>query len=318
MTRKPVIIDCDPGIDDAVALSLAFSARDELDILAITAVAGNVPLELTQRNARIMRELAGRGDVPVFAGCARPLVREPKSAEEFHGETGLEGIQIFEPKAPLGEGHSVEAIIRLIRQSKEPVQLIATGPLTNIGLALSLAPDVAQNIAELVVMGGADSEGGNITSSAEYNFWADPHGAKLVFDHQASDRGGFPAMVISLDFTHTVRNTPERIQAARSSGGRMSGFVATLMESINKLELKHAKLDTGPLHDPCTICYSIAPDVFEFAMGSVEIVTGKGDLFGHSKFEEGAGTVKWALNRNGQQTSDAIYGLLNERLSFYV
>ena len=318
MAKRHVIIDCDPGIDDAVMLALAFSARDELDILAIATVAGNVPLELTARNARILRELAGREDVPVYAGCARPLVREPKSAEEFHGKSGLEGLEIFDPKLGLAEGHSVDAIIGAVQSSVHPVKLVVTGPLTNVALAFALAPDIGARIDELVIMGGADTAGGNITDNAEYNFWADPHAAKLVFDFQRSDKGGFPVTVISLDFTHTVRNEISRIEAARKSGGRLSPHVATFMESMNRLEQKYAKKETGPLHDPCTIAYVLAPDLFEFRSGSVEVVSEQGDYFGHSKFVEGAGEVKWAVNNKGTETSDAIYQLLNARIGAYV
>ena len=314
MAKTPIIIDCDPGIDDAVALALAFSARDELEILAVTTVAGNVPLELTARNARIMRQLAGREDVPVYAGCAQPLIRALESATEFHGKTGLEGIEIFNPIAPLGGGHAAIRIASLIRASSEPVKLIATGPLTNIGLALALAPEIAGNIAELVIMGGADSEGGNITETAEYNFWADPHAAKLVFGTQYD----VPITLFSLDFTHTVRIHPEDIAAMRASGGRLSDHAANLMVAINKFEKEHAGSDTGPLHDPCTIIHALAPELAGARTGGVKINTDDGALFGQSVFIEGNKGARWAINNSGEATRKAVFKLLTDRIGAYV
>lgn len=313
MSKHPVIIDCDPGIDDAVALALAFSVPDELDVLAITTVAGNVPLQLTERNARILRELAGRGDVPVFAGCPQPMVRAPVFADDFHGEDGLGGVASFTPKKALGEGHAVLKIVELIRAAPRPVQLIATGPLTNIAAALLLAPDIGENILELVVMGGADSAGGNITPHAEFNFYADPHAAQLVFEKQIGADHKFPIVLFSLDFTHTVRNTPERIAAVRASGGALSEVTADFLEAINAFELKMVGSGTGPLHDPCTIAYALSPDLFRGRAGSVRINTKRGDHFGQSTFIDEGQRVTWIAN-DSIETSDAIFDLLTKRL----
>ena len=313
MTMKPIIIDCDPGIDDAVALSLAFSARDELDILAITTVAGNVALELTARNAQIMRELAGRDDVPVFAGCPSPLVRQPVFAPEFHGDNGLEGIETFEPSSALGAGHAAMKIVDLVRASPEPVQLIATGPLTNIAAAFALAPDITANISELVLMGGADTEGGNITPHAEFNIFADPHAAQIVFEKPFE--AGLPITVFSLDFTHTVRNTPERIEAVRSSGGRLAGHAANLLEAINAFEYKMVGTDTGPLHDPCPVAYALKPEVFSGLVGNVTVETNAGEFFGRTRFEELERGVKWITNKSADNTSDAIFDILSSRIA---
>jgi len=316
MRPRPVIIDCDPGIDDAVALSLAFSVPDELNILAVTTVAGNVPLELTSRNGRIMRELAGREDVAVFAGCAAPMVRSPVFAQDFHGEDGLEGIKTFEPALPLGIGHAAMNIAELVRGSPDPVQLIATGPLTNIAAALTLAPDITSNISELVLMGGANSEGGNITPFAEFNIFADPHAAQLVFEKRFSSK--LPVTVFSLDFTHTVRNTLERIDTLRASGGKLSIHAANLLEAINAFEAKMVGSETGPLHDPCPIVYAIAPELFGSVLGSVEVVTEEGDQFGQTKFIESEGNVKWIKNPEGNDASDAIFEVITSRIGAYV
>ena len=295
MATTPIIIDCDPGIDDAVALSLAFSAVDELDILAITAVAGNVPIELTARNARVMRELACREDVPVFAGSSRPILRAPVFAEDFHGETGLEGIDVFAPREPLGDGHGAVKIVELVRSHPEPVTLVATGPLTNIAMALALAPEIARNISELVLMGGADTEGGNITPHAEFNIFADPHAAQIVFEKPLDVF--FPITVLSLDFTHTVRNTPERIAAVRASGGKLSTHAASLLEAINAFEKKMVGSGTGPhCMIPCTVAYVLAPDLFGSVAGHVSVVTEPGDRFGQTVFSEKDRGVKWVTN----------------------
>ena len=181
MKRQSLIIDCDPGVDDAVGLLLAF-ASPELDLLAVTTVGGNVPVEKTTRNARIIRQVAGREDVPVFAGAARPLRREPAGAGEFHGAEGLGDLEAVEPDAPAAEGSAVDAIVRIV-MAAEPgsVALAVMGPMTNVALALRVELRLAERLGPVVVMGGARSEGGNITPSAEFNIWADPEAAAEVF-----------------------------------------------------------------------------------------------------------------------------------------
>ncbi|MBU4568402.1 MAG: nucleoside hydrolase, partial [Alphaproteobacteria bacterium] len=162
MKPLPLIIDCDPGIDDAVMLMIAF-ASPRLDLRAITTVAGNVPLRLTSRNARMICERMGRSDVPVHAGCPRPILRKPVTAEDFHGESGIEGIGIFEPKAPLAPGHAVsELIARLSAAPPLSQTVILSGPMTNLAAALVMAPEIARSIGHLVVMAGGDRIGGNI------------------------------------------------------------------------------------------------------------------------------------------------------------
>jgi purine nucleosidase len=158
MSRQSIIIDCDPGQDDAVALFLAMASPEELEILGITAVAGNVPLELTQRNVRLMCDIAGRGDIPVFAGCDRPMVRELLTAEKVHGKTGIDGVDIVEPETPLQDRHAVDFIVETLRAAEdESVTLVPTGPLTNIGTVIDRAPDVLPKIRQLVIMGWRDA-----------------------------------------------------------------------------------------------------------------------------------------------------------------
>ena len=180
MARK-IVIDTDPGQDDAVAILLAL-ASPELDVLGVTAVAGNVPLDLTGRNARIVCELAGRRDIPVFAGCDRPMARDLVTAEHVHGKTGLDGAELPSPAMPLQDAHAVDFLIETLR--REPsgtVTLCPLGPLTNVATALERAPDIADRIPQIVLMGGAYFEVGNITPAAEFNIYVDPEAARIVF-----------------------------------------------------------------------------------------------------------------------------------------
>ncbi len=182
MARK-IIIDCDPGQDDAVALFLAFASPDEFDLLGITTVGGNVPLELTSRNARLMCDIAGRQDVPVFAGCAEPMVRPLMTAEMVHGATGINGIDVFEPETPLQSDHAVDYIIRtLLAADDASVTLVPMGPLTNVAVRPSTESQrVLPKVEQIVLMGGAMREGGNRTPSAEFNILVDPDAADIVF-----------------------------------------------------------------------------------------------------------------------------------------
>ena len=215
MAPRPIIIDCDPGQDDAVALFLAMASPDELDLLGITAVAGNVPLALTERNARMMCDVAGREDLPVFAGCEKPMVREPVTAEYIHGETGINGIDIFEPGTPLQSLHAVDYIVDTLR-AHDAVTLVPTGPLTNIATAIQRNPEVLPNIDEIVIMGGAMREGGNRTPSAEFNIMVDPHAADIVY------QCGKPVTAMGLDVTHQVLSTRERVARIRDVGNAVA------------------------------------------------------------------------------------------------
>ncbi len=181
MAARPIIIDCDPGQDDAVMLLMALASPDELDILGITAVAGNVPLALTERNTRLIVELAGRRDVPVYAGCPRPLVRELVTAEEVHGRTGIDGFDIHDPAVPLGAAHAVDYLVDTLMAADLPITLVPTGPLTNVAMAMVKEPRIVERIDESVLMGGAMREGGNSTPAAEFNILVDPHAAHVVF-----------------------------------------------------------------------------------------------------------------------------------------
>lgn len=227
MARIPLILDCDPGVDDGVALLLAFASSDVLDLRGITTVGGNVALVQTTRNARVLRQIAGAAAerVPVFAGCAGPMVRPLVAAEHFHGESGLGNLAIFEPAAPAAAGDAVSFIVEtLLREAAGSVTLAITGPMTNVAMAMRLAPAIVPRIGQVVFMGGARREGGNITASAEYNIYADPHAAAVVCG------SGVPLVALGLDATHQVRSTPARIAKIRALGSAAARATADLLD----------------------------------------------------------------------------------------
>ena len=277
MTRLPIIIDCDPGVDDAVMLMMAL-ASPVLDVRAITTVAGNVPLHLTSRNARMMCQIMDRADVPVFAGCPRPVLREPVTAEHFHGDSGIAGLDPFEPDVPLAAGHAVTHLIDTLR-SAGPAEytIVVTGPLTNIAAAIVMAPDISRGIDKLVIMGGADSEGGNITPFAEFNIFADPHAGAVVFD------SGIPATILNLDVTHQVRAEPERLAALRALPGPRAAIMVQLLEAANVLEARWKEGRMTPMHDPATIAYLLAPRLFESRKATVSVDTESGTRLGQTR-----------------------------------
>lgn len=254
-TRK-IIIDTDPGQDDAVAILLAL-ASPELEVLGITAVAGNVPLALTVKNARMICELAGRTDVKIFAGAARPMVRDLVTAENVHGKTGLDGPTLPEPTMPVQDRHAVDFLVEtLMAEEAGSVTLCALGPLTNIALALERAPEIAPRIAEIVLMGGGLFEGGNVTPAAEFNIYVDPHAAEIVL------RAGIPTVVIPLDCTHKALTTARRVEAFRKLGTRPAAAVAELLDFFERYDEHKYGTDGGPLHDPCVIAYLLRPGLF--------------------------------------------------------
>jgi purine nucleosidase len=256
MSPRPVIIDCDPGHDDALAILLALASPDELEVLAITVVAGNVPLALTEKNALKICELAGRADLPVHAGCERPLVRELVTAEYVCGKTGLDGPELPEPCMPLAETHAVDAIVELLRaHAPGMVTLCATGPLTNIAMALRKAPDVAPGIKEIVLMGGAIGLG-NVTPAAEFNIYVDPHAAEVVFE------AGVPLVMLGLDVTHRALVTPSRVSAIRDLGTPLSRTVVQLLEFYGIYDRTGQGRADPPLHDPCVIAYLLDSSLF--------------------------------------------------------
>ncbi len=307
----PVLIDCDPGIDDAIALLLALSSPEDLEVQAITTVAGNVGLAHTSRNARIFAGMAGRSDVPVYAGCVRPMVRAPVLADEFHGPEGLGDVTLPGPLHGLGQGHAVEAIVRLVgAAAPHSLDVIATGPFTNIALAMLLAPDVMSRVRRILVMGGARREGGNITASAEYNVYADPHAAQVVFSF------GVPIVAFGLDATHQVRCTPDRIAAIRAIGGHVAETVAAMMAFASRVEHQSPVESGAPLHDPCPVAYAINPDLFDLRDCALTVELSDGCSLGHTNVEfrlaPGArGNAAWAVTARPED----LFVLLTDRLA---
>ena len=251
-----IIIDTDPGQDDAVAILLAL-ASPELDVLGITAVAGNVPLALTEKNARKICELAGKPNVKVFAGAVQPLKRVLVTAEEVHGKTGLNGPQLPEPTMKLQDGHAVDFIVEtLMEEDSGAVTLCALGPLTNIALALIREPRIAPRIAQIVLMGGGFFEGGNVTPTAEFNIFVDPHAADIVL------KSGVPVVMMPLDVTHKALTTARRTEAFRALGTKAGIAVADMLEFFERFDEQKYGTDGGPLHDPCVIAWLIKPELF--------------------------------------------------------
>ena len=266
MPRK-IIIDTDPGQDDAVAILLAL-ASPEIEVLGITCVAGNVPLPLTHKNARIICELAGRPDVPVFAGCDRPMQRKLVTAEHVHGKTGLDGIALPDPVMPLQDQHAVDFLIETLRR-EDPgtVTLVPIGPLTNIATAMQRAPDIIPRIQQIVLMGGAYFEVGNITPAAEFNIYVDPEAADIVF------RSGVDITVLPLDVTHKALVTKARNDAFRALGTRVGTAVAEMTDFFERFDLEKYGSDGAPLHDPCVIGWLLAPHLFSGRRINVEVET---------------------------------------------
>ncbi|MGB7451157.1 MAG: nucleoside hydrolase [Lysobacterales bacterium] len=310
MNKRKTIIDCDPGQDDAVMLLLALACPDEFDILGITTVAGNVPLDLTQRNARIMCELAGRTDVPVYAGCDKPMRLDLITAENVHGKTGIDGVEIYEPAMPLQDQHAVDFIIEtLLQAGDDSITLVPTGPLTNIGEAMSRQPDILPKIREIVMMGGAMREAGNTTPSAEFNILEDPHAAHIVM------QCGRPLTIVPLDVTHQALVSQNRIEQIRELKTPIGTAVVGMMEFFNRFDSEKYGSDGAPLHDPCTIAYLLKPQLFEGKMCNVEIETGSPLTRGHTAVDFW-GITDRVRNANWlyKVDADGFFELLIERL----
>jgi purine nucleosidase len=267
MAARKIIIDTDPGQDDAVAILLAL-ASPELEVLGITAVAGNVPLRLTEKNARKICELAGKPDTKVFAGAIRPMVRHLVTAEEVHGKTGLDGPDLPEPKMPLQDKHAVDFIVEtLMAEEPDTVTLCPLGPLTNIALALVREPRIAKRIHEIVLMGGGFFEGGNVTPTAEFNIYVDPHAADVVFG------SGIPITMIPLDVTHQALTTAKRVAAFRKLGTKVGIATAQMLEFFERFDEGKYGTDGGPLHDPCVITFLLKPELFRGRQVNVSVET---------------------------------------------
>ncbi len=265
---RKIIIDTDPGQDDAAAIMLALGSPDELDVLGITAVAGNVPVAQTSRNIRVVCELSNRRDVKVFAGADRPLVRQLVTAEHVHGKTGLDGPIVEEPTMPLQTQHAVDFIIEtLLAEEPGTVTICTLGALTNIAMALNKAPEIAPRVRELVMMGGGFFEGGNITPAAEFNIYVDPDAAEIVF------KSGIPIVMMPLDVTHRVLTYKARVEKIKAIGSPAAVAMAEMLEFFERFDVEKYGTDGGPLHDPTVIAYLLRPELFTGRDCNVEIET---------------------------------------------
>ena len=307
---QPIIIDTDPGQDDAVAILLAL-ASPELEVLGITAVAGNVPLALTELNARKICELAGRPDIKVFAGAIRPMCRDLVTAEQVHGKTGLDGPVLPAPKTPLQKQHAVDYIIEtLMARESGTVTLCTLGPLTNVALALLKEPRIGPRIKRIVAMGGGFFEGGNVTPTAEFNIYVDPHAARLVLET------GIPFTLIPLDCTHQALTTKARTEKFRSMGNMTGPATAQLLEFFERFDEEKYGTDGGPLHDPCVIAWLLRPELFTSRVVNVAVEC-------ESELTMGMTVVDWwkVSSRKPNATvcrginADGFFELLTERLA---
>ena len=310
MTARNIIIDTDPGQDDAVAILLALGSP-ELNVLGITVVAGNVPLALTTKNALIICELAGRTDIPVHEGCGAPLSRRLVTAEHVHGKTGLDGPQLPSPTMAPQPGHAVDFLIDTLR--REPagtVTLCPLGPLTNIATAFTRAPDIVDRVQQIVLMGGAYFEVGNITPTAEFNIYVDPQAADIVF------QSGVPLIVMPLDVTHKALTTAPRVAAFRKLGTEVGRMVAEWTNFFERYDKEKYGSAGAPLHDPCVIAYLLQPELFSGRHINVEIETA-------SELTMGMTVADWwrvtdrppNAHFMGDMDADGFFALLTQRLA---
>ncbi|WP_422366580.1 nucleoside hydrolase [Pelagibius sp.] len=310
MAPRPIIIDTDPGQDDAIAILLAL-ASPEFDVLGITVVAGNVPLKLTEMNARKICELAGKPETKVFAGCARPMMRSLVTAEEVHGKTGLDGPELPDPAMALQDQHAVDWLVETLRAAAPGgITLCTLGPLTNVAAALVKAPDIAGKIAEIVMMGGGFFEGGNVTPAAEFNIYVDPHAAHVVLS------SGVKITMHPLDVTHKALMTRTWIDSLKALGNRTGAAAAAMLDFYERFDMEKYGEDGGPLHDPCVMAFLLQPDLFQGKDCNVQVETG-------SELTMGMTVVDWwgvsgrPANCHVINQIDAagFYSLIHDRLA---
>ena len=310
MQKRKIIIDTDPGQDDAVAILLALASPEEIEVLGITAVAGNVPLDLTKKNARIVCELAQKTEIKVFAGCDNPMQRSLVTAEHVHGKTGLDGPTLPAPDMPLQKQHAVDFIIETVRTNEAgTITLCPLGPLTNIATAIEKAPDIKEKIQEIVLMGGAYFEVGNITPTAEFNIYVDPEAAEIVFQSHIK------ITVLPLDVTHKALVTKARNDAFRALNSPVGKAVAEMTDFFERFDKEKYGSAGAPLHDPCVIAYLLRPQLFSGRHINVMIET-------QSELTRGMTVADWwrvskrPANATfmGDLDADGFFELITERI----
>jgi inosine-uridine nucleoside N-ribohydrolase len=303
----PILIDCDPGHDDAIALLLAL-ASPEVELLGITTVAGNQTLEKTTVNALKILEFVGRTEIPVAAGAPRPLVREPYVAAYVHGESGMDGPELPTPQTgPVAE-HAVDFLAARITASERPVTVIPVGPLTNVGLLLARYPEVAAGIERIVLMGGAIAEG-NVTPAAEFNIWADPEAASRVFT------SGIDVTMVGLDVTHKALFRPADSQRLAATG-RVGTLVAELFGFYQQFHSEQYGWDGSPVHDAVAVAHVVRPGLVETVDRGVVVDCG-GELSRGRTYVDLWGRAHWEPNAHVAVDIDAkgFVDFLVERLA---
>ena len=308
--RRDLIIDTDPGADDVVALLLALASKDELNVLAITTVAGNVRIDKTSRNARLAREWAGREEVPVYAGAGRPLVRAPIYAENIHGKEGLPGVEVHEPAKGLATGNAVQYLVEtLSKAAPHSITVAMLGPQTNLALALIQEPEIVQGIKEVVIMGGAHFNGGNITPVAEFNLFADPQAAEVVL------KSGVKLTYLPLDVTHKILTSDARLKQIAALNNNASKIVGDILNEYIKGDMEHYGIPGGPVHDATVVAYLLKPELFTGRSVNVVVDSREGPTFGQTIVDwyDGLKAPKnafWVENGDAQ----GFFDLLTERL----
>ncbi len=280
---RHIIIDTDPGQDDAIAILLAVASQ-EVTVDAITTVAGNVPQPLVTDNALSLLALADREDIPVYRGCERPLLRPLFTAEYVHGPTGVDGADLPEPSAEPRHGHAVDLIIETCLAAPDAtVTLCPLGPLTNIAMAIAKEPAIVPKIAEILWMGGAFDEAGNTTPVAEFNAYVDPHAAHIVFT------SGVPLTIFPLDVTHKALMLPRHIEALSDYGTPVALAASGMIRYYEKHDIDKYEIEAAPMHDPCVIAYCIDPTIFKGSPHHVAVDTTHEETIGNTYVDDDAG-----------------------------
>ncbi len=263
--RQKIILDCDPGHDDAIALLLA-AHSPTLELLAITTVAGNQSIEKTTQNALKVCSLANIRNVPIAMGIDRPLVRPARHAADIHGASGMDGPSVPEPDIELAPQHAVDLLIELLMNSEGDITLVPTGPLTNIATAIRREPAILPKIQAISLMGGAIGVG-NVTPSAEFNLWFDPEAASIVF------QCGRPITMVPLEVTHQALATEEIVNRIRAVNRPVANFAADLLVFFAESYKNVFGFSAPPVHDPCAVTAVLDPEIIQVADMYVEIET---------------------------------------------
>ncbi|MBD9438408.1 nucleoside hydrolase [Pseudomonas sp. PDM04] len=309
--RIDLIIDTDPGADDVVALLLALASPQELNVLALTTVAGNVRLDKTSRNARLAREWAGREEVPVYAGAPKPLMRTPIYADNIHGKEGMAGVTVYEPQKGLAKGNAVDYLIDTLKTARpHSITIAMLGPQTNLALALIQAPEIVEGIKEVVIMGGAHFNGGNITPVAEFNLFADPQAAEVVL------KSGVKLTYLPLDVTHKILTSDARLKQIAALNNGAGKRVGDILNEYIKADMEHYGIPGGPVHDATVIAYLLKPELFSGRAVNVVIDSREGPTFGQTIVDWYDG-LKAPKNAVWIESGDAqgFFDLLTQRLA---